>query len=114
MIYYILLTISILLEVVGVLFLNQSKGFTVFTPTLLAIIFYCSSIAIYILLTANREVSIVNTVFAGLGTVLVTIFGIFFFGESVSILKIVGIGLIIFGAISINLKSKTEYKTGRV
>ena len=102
--YYLLLSMCILFEVIGVLFLNQSNGFSSLVPTLLAIIFYCSSIAIYILLTANREVGAVNAVFAGLGTVLVTVFGILFLGESVSALKIVGISLIIFGAVSINLK----------
>ena len=102
--YYLLLSMCILFEVIGVLFLNQSNGFSSLVPTLLAIIFYCSSIAFYILLTANREVGAVNAVFAGLGTVLVTIFGILFLGESVSALKIVGISLIIAGAVSINLK----------
>ena len=102
--YYLLLSMCIVFEVIGVLFLNQSNGFSSLIPTLLAIIFYCSSIAIYILLTANREVGAVNAVFAGLGTVLVTVFGILFLGESVSALKIVGISLIIAGAVSINLK----------
>ena len=84
MAYYILLIISILLEVIGVIFLNQSNGFTVLIPTLLAISFYCLSIAIYILITANREVGIINAIFAGTGTVLVTIFGVLFLEESVS------------------------------
>ena len=104
MTYYLLLSMCILFEVIGVLFLNQSNGFSSLVPTLLAIIFYCTSIAVYILLTANREVGAVNAVFAGLGTVLVTIFGILFLGESVSVLKVVGISLIIAGAVSINLK----------
>ena len=39
MIYYLLLLVSILLEVIGVIFLNLAKGFTVLTPTLLAISF---------------------------------------------------------------------------
>lgn len=102
--YYLLLSMCILFEVIGVLFLNQSNGFSNLIPTLLAIIFYCSSIALYILLTANREVGAVNAVFAGLGTVLVTVFGIVVLGESVSVLKVVGISLIIFGAVTINLK----------
>ena len=104
MTYYLLLAMCILFEVIGVIFLNQSNGFSSLLPTLLAIIFYCTSIAVYILLTANREVGAVNAVFAGLGTVLVTVFGILFLGESVSVLKVVGISLIIAGAVSINLK----------
>ncbi|MNO97393.1 Multidrug transporter EmrE [compost metagenome] len=107
MTYYILLFLSILFEVIGVTFLNLASGFTVLLPTFLAIFFYCSSIAIYILLTANRELGIVNAVFAGTGTALVTIMGIMSFGESLSALKLLGIGLIIFGAISINLKPTT-------
>jgi small multidrug resistance pump len=108
MMYYILLLVSILFEVIGVIFLGLADGFTVVIPTLLAILFYCSAIAIYILITANREVGVVNAVFAGIGTALVTIVGILFFNESVSALKLVGIIFIIYGAVSINLKSKDE------
>ncbi|MEK4686620.1 SMR family transporter [Bacillus sp. FSL M8-0256] len=104
MTYYILLLLSILLEVIGVFCLNDSDGFTNFVPTILAILFYCSSIAIYISLTAHREVGTVNAVFAGTGTVLVTIIGIIFFNEAISTLKLIGISLIIIGSISINLR----------
>ncbi|WP_427179875.1 DMT family transporter [Paenibacillus sp. TC-CSREp1] len=108
MTYYIILLISILFEVIGVVFLNLTNGFTVLIPTLLAIFFYSSSIAIYILLTANREVGIVNAVFAGTGTALVTLMGILFFNESVSALKLLGIALIIGGSIAINVKPKKK------
>lgn len=108
MAYIILLFIAIFFEVIGVTFLNLADGFTVFIPTMLAIFFYCISIAIYILITANREVGIVNAVFSGTGTALVTIIGILLFDESVSILKFIGVGLIIFGAIFINLKRNEE------
>lgn len=108
MTYIILLLIAILFEVIGVTFLNLANGFTILTPTLLAIFFYCTSIAIYILITANREVGIVNAVFSGTGTALVTILGILLFDESVSVLKFIGIGLIIVGAISINWNPREE------
>lgn len=104
MAYYILLLLSILFEVIGVSFLNFSNGFTLWMPALLAVIFYCSSIAIYISLSVNREVGVVNAVFAGTGTALVTVMGIIWFEESLSALKITGIGLIVCGTISINLK----------
>lgn len=108
MIYYILLAVSILLETVGVFFLNQSDGFTAFIPTIVAVFFYCSSIAIYIILTKGREVGNMNAVFAGVGTVLVVVFGILLLNESVSLIKMLGIGLIIFGAVSVNLKPSPE------
>lgn len=104
MTYILLLLIAILFEVIGVTFLNLADGFTILIPTLLAIFFYCTAIAIYILITANREVGVVNAVFSGTGTALVAIIGILLFDESVSVLKFIGIGLIILGAISINLK----------
>ncbi|WP_169056944.1 DMT family transporter [Bacillus pumilus] len=108
MTYYILLMLSILLEVIGVFCLNAAEGFTNFVPTILAILFYCSSIAIYILLTAHREVGTVNAVFAGTGTVLVTLIGIIFFNETISTLKLIGISLIITGAVSINLRFESN------
>lgn len=108
MAYYSLLLLSILFEVIGVTFLNLADGFTVFVPTVLAILFYCSSITIYIFITANREVGIGNAVFAGTGTALVTLLGILLFHESISAVKLLGIGLIVVGAVAINTKPGTK------
>ncbi|MFC9538655.1 DMT family transporter [Lysinibacillus sp. NPDC056959] len=106
MVYTLLLFLAILLEIAGVAFLNLSEGFTVLIPTILAILFYNSSITVYILITKNREVGIVGALFAGLGTALVIVVGILFFNESVTLFKFVGIALIIFGAVLVNLKPK--------
>lgn len=108
MYFFILLCISITFEVIGVTFLYLANGFSVFLPSVLAIFFYCSSIAIYILLTAKREVGIVNAIFAGTGTAMVAIIGILFFNETLSAVKLIGIGLIIGGAVAINLKPSKE------
>lgn len=111
MAYYSLLLLSILFEVIGVAFLNLADGFTAWLPAALAVVFYCSSIAIYILLTANREVGVVNAVFAGTGTTLVTLLGILYFGEALSVMKLLGIALIVAGAVAINLKPKSERRS---
>ncbi|WP_445487419.1 DMT family transporter [Niallia sp. 03133] len=106
--FYLLLFFAIILEVIAVFFLEITDGFTNFVPTILAIIFYCSSISAYMLLNARGEVGVASALYAGGATVLVVITGIVFFGESISISKILGICFIIIGSISLNMKGKSK------
>ena len=49
------------------------------------------------------ELGIVYAIWAGLGTALIAVIGIFWFQESVSLLKIVSIVFIILGVVGIHL-----------
>ncbi|MCU7739576.1 SMR family transporter [Priestia megaterium] len=106
--FYLLLFLAIILEVIAVFFLNLTNGFTNFVPTVFAILFYCSSIAAYMLLNAKGEVGVASALYAGGATVLVAVTGIIFFDETISLSKILGVSLIIIGAVSLNIKESSK------
>lgn len=109
--YYILLSFSIILEVVGASFMKVSEGFTHLWATLIVAGSYSITLACYILLTKQHELGIVNALWAGGGTVLVSIIGIVWFQESLSLIKIIGIVCIVFGVVGLNLPSQQNERS---
>ena len=53
------------------------------------------------------EVGVAYAVWSGLGAVVVTIIGVFYLHESLTLIKSLGIAIIIFGAIGLKLSSTT-------
>jgi len=106
--YYALFFISIILESVGVNFLKLAEGFTILLPTIIAVVCYLSSIALFIFVTAKGEIGVLVALFAGIGTALVAVTGVILYEESISALKVLGVGLIIYGAVAINIGPKQK------
>jgi small multidrug resistance pump len=52
------------------------------------------------------DVSIVYAIWSGVGTVLITIIGIFWFKEPATAIKLISIVLIIFGVIGLNISER--------
>ena len=104
--YYILLSFSIILEIVGASFMKVSEGFIDFGATIIVIASYSIALSLYILLTKQHELGIVNALWAGGGTVLVSVSGIVLFQESFSLLKMIGILFIVAGVIGLNLPNQ--------
>ncbi|GAB6976069.1 SMR family transporter [Prevotella falsenii] len=86
--------------------LNKSEQFTRLLPTLLSLAGY--GLSFYALSFALREipVGIAYAIWAGLGIVLITLVGVFFFKQTPDIPAIVGLLLIVAGVVVINLFSK--------
>lgn len=107
--FWIGLLTAIVCEVIGVTFLNYSYGFSKLTPTVIAVIFYLSSIVVYMWNTRGKEVGVVGALFAGIGTVIVLLVGALLFDEHISTIKLLGVILIIAGAVRL---SKTPKQKG--
>ncbi len=60
------------------------------------------------LLNAKGEVGVASALYAGGATVLVVVTGIIFFDETISLSKILGVSLIIIGAVSLNIKGNSK------
>ena len=93
-------------EVVATLSLKASDGFSKLIPSIITIIGY--GITFYFLSLALKELpmSIVYAIWAGFGIVLVSFIGVFIFKQNLDIPGIIGISLILVGAVIINLFSK--------
>ncbi len=103
MIAWLYLILAILFEVAGTTCMKLSAGFSKLIPSILLFLFYAGSFVAVTFASKEIDVSIAYAVWSGLGTALITLVGIFFFRESVTLLKIVSILLIIIGVMGLNL-----------
>ncbi|MBA9028755.1 DMT family transporter [Peribacillus huizhouensis] len=99
---WVYLCLAIFLEVAGTISMKLSEGFTKLTPSILLAFFYIGSLSFLTLALKTIEVSVAYAIWSGIGILIITFIGVFFFNESFSLLKVVSILLIIIGVITLN------------
>jgi small multidrug resistance pump len=97
------LLIAILFGVLGTISMKLSYGLQKLKPSICLTIFYAISFIALTLALRGIPISIVYAIWSGIGTILVAIIGVFLFGESVSLKKIISLLLIVAGVVGINL-----------
>ena len=102
---WVYLTLAIIGEVVGTSALKASEGFSKLLPSLLCAITF--ALAFYFLALAFRSipVGVAYAIWSGIGIVLISIIGFFFFKQTLDLPALVGIGFILIGVIIINTLS---------
>jgi small multidrug resistance pump len=108
MYYWFLLAGAIVLEVSGTVSMKLSNGFTNVVPSILIFVFYIASFAALTLALKKIDVSVAYAVWAGAGTAIISIVGILYFKEPISILKAISIFLIIAGVIGLKLSTADQ------
>jgi len=103
--HWLFLIGAIALEVAGTTAMKMSEGFTKTVPSILMFIFYVLSLIALTFALKKFDMSMAYAIWAGVGTALITIIGIYFFKEPTSIVKIVSIILIIVGVVGLHLSS---------
>ena len=103
---WISLFLAIILEVAGTTSMKLSEGFSKTIPSIAMFIFYILSLIALTFALKKFDVSIAYAIWAGLGTALITIIGIIYFKESLTLIKIGSIVLIIVGVVGLHLSSK--------
>lgn len=96
---WLILCLSIALEVCGTVCLKLSDGMSRPLPILGVILFYLSAFALMSTSLKSLEIGIVYAIWAAAGTALIAIIGIVFFGESIASGKIVGLAFVIAGVV---------------
>jgi small multidrug resistance pump len=104
---WLYLFIAIVLEVAGTTSMKLSEGFTKTIPSVLMFLFYILSLVALTFALRKFDVSMAYAIWAGLGTALITVVGIVYFKESVSLIKIGSIVLIIIGVVGLQLSNKS-------
>jgi len=106
--HWIYLITAILAEVVATSSLKLSEGFTRLVPSIIVVVGY--SISFYFLSLALKfiHLGMAYAIWCGVGVMLVTLVGWFFYKQSVDIPAIIGITLIFAGVLAINLFSKSS------
>jgi multidrug resistance protein EbrB len=99
---YIFLAVSICAEVFATTMLKVSDGFTVLLPSIGVIAGYALSFLFLGFTLKIMPLSLAYAIWAGLGTALTTLISVVVWGEFLSVLKVIGILLIIGGVIVLN------------
>ena len=105
--HWLALAIAIVAEVIGTTALKASNEFTRLVPSLIVMAgygtaFYFMSISMRVL-----PVGIMYAIWSGMGIVLVSIIGWMVYRQVLDVPAMIGMGLIIAGAIVINVFSKS-------
>ena len=105
--HWLALAIAIVAEVIGTTALKASNEFTRLVPSLIVLVgygtaFYFMSISLRVL-----PVGIMYAIWSGMGIVLVSIIGWVVYRQMLDVPAMIGMGLIIAGAIVINVFSKS-------
>ena len=102
---WFLLALALLLELSGTICLKLSHGFSRLVPSIGVVCFYLGSFTLMSFSLKTLEVGIVYAIWAGVGTALIAIVGILAFGESITVLKILGLLMIVGGTFLLRLAS---------
>lgn len=100
---YVLLGISIALELIGTTFLKMSMGFTKFWPSLLCIISYVVCFWVFSKVLLNINLSVGYATWSAVGIIVSTLLSVFLFKESITVWGVIGIILVVTGVVMLNL-----------
>jgi small multidrug resistance pump len=104
---YAALVVAIVCEVIATSFLQQSQQFTRLVPTLLMAVFYGAAFYLLTIALRTMPVGIAYAIWSGLGIVLISAVGYFFFRQTLDLAAVIGLGFIITGVIIVNAFSSS-------
>ena len=107
MIAYGYLATAIVCEVIGTTFLVKSEQFTRFVPTLIMAVLYAISFYLLTQTIKTIPIGIAYALWGGLGIVLTSLVGLFFFKQTLDTAAIIGIAMIVGGVVVMNLLSNS-------
>jgi len=96
---------AIVFEVMGTTSMKFSEGFTRLIPSILIFVFYGISFVLLTLSLKTLNLSLAYAIWAGLGTALIAVIGIFAFHEPINVLKVIFLLMIIAGVIGLKINS---------
>lgn len=106
---FVYLIVAVILETFGTACLKASNEFTKLWPSLGVIIGFAGAFYFLALTLRYMPIGVVYAIWSGLGIVLITLIGLFFFKQSLDAAAYIGLGLIILGVIVINMFSSTTH-----
>jgi len=103
---WFILGLAIVTEVIATSSLKLSDGFTRLWPSVVVVVAYGISFYCLALTMKTLPIGIIYAAWSGLGIVLVTLVGWFFFKQHLDIPALIGMALIIAGVVIMNVWSK--------
>ncbi len=103
LISWLYLIAAIIFEVSGTTCMKLSEEFTKIVPSIFIFVFYGLCLTFLTLSLRTIPVSIVYSIWAGLGTLVIATISVIWFNESFTLIKIISMSFIIIGIIGLNL-----------
>ena len=103
---WLFLALAILFENAGTISMKLSNGLTRLVPSILIPVFYLPSFLLLSLALKKIDVSVAYALWSGVGTASIALVGILYFREPATALKLASLGLIIIGAVGLNLSTR--------
>jgi small multidrug resistance pump len=106
--HWTFLMLAILCEVAGTTSMKLSVGLTKLYPSIAIFVFYAGAFAFNALATRTLDMSVAYAIWAGIGTALTALIGIYYFKEPTSVLKYASVGLIVIGVIGLHTSTRLD------
>jgi small multidrug resistance pump len=103
MMYWMILAVAIVAEVIATSALKLSDGFTRLWPSMLVVVGYGTAIYLLSLTLKVIPVGIVYAIWSGVGIVLIAIAATLFLGQRLDAPAMIGMALIVSGVVVIHL-----------
>lgn len=100
---WFILSLGILFEIVALVFMKKSDGFTKLFPILFVLLFYSLALGCLILVLRQMDTSVAYAIWASAGILIMALVGILVLKEPVTIIKIVSMVLIVLGVLGLEL-----------
>jgi small multidrug resistance pump len=98
---WIYLSLGILFEIIALVYMKKSDGFTKLYPILFVFLFYSLALGCLILVLKRMDTSLAYAIWASAGIFLMALVGIVWLNEPVTIIKVVSMILIMLGVIGL-------------
>ncbi len=105
---FIYLALAITAEVFATSFMKATDGFSKWQPTALVLLGYSCSFYLLSLVVKTVPIGIAYAIWAGAGIVLITLIGLFYYGQKLDLPATIGIILIMAGVMIIQMFSKVQ------
>ena len=105
---YMLLSVSVIVEVFATTMLKVSEGFTILVPSLLVVVGYVISFGIFVIVLKHMSLGLAYGIWGGAGTALTTLIGVVMYDEPFTLFTGLGLALIVAGIIALNSGSQDD------
>lgn len=105
---WLFLGLAILLELSGTLCLKLSEGFSRLWPSILMFLFYGVSFTCLNFALRYMDMSVAYATWSGIGIVLISAAGVWFFHERLSMTSMLWMFVIVAGVVGLNMSSKAH------
>lgn len=103
---WVMLAISIVLEVAGTVFLKVSDGMARLWPSVGVIVCYSISFWLFALAVRRIDLAVCYAIWSSIGTAGIALISVSHFGESMTWIKVASLALIVIGVVGLNLQQQ--------